>query len=212
MLPKFDNLIKLLTEDPDSLIKDGRSEIYYNSDAVTFGIVKNTILYQEGDDDNYSTHAGILSTLLRKVYDGVSKKETTFNMNSLDPVLHIGKSEYMLSDIEKIVSMADSGRSFFKASGRLWANSNVISFWTTQEKINKTHWSLIFKLLKNYNLNPLNVDYQFAGMLKDKLMSYDDIFSNKSELKSSITDKKLAELQAKGHLIGGKWGAALRKL
>ncbi len=227
MLSKFDKLISLLLEDPDySLHKK-----YDDEDAVTFGIILDTLFYKKYPENYHEggttyTHSDLLANLNRLLikhkHSSATQVKLPVDLQKLTARPYswniIGKLKYTLNDIDTKISQIGSARNILDSPGRFWIGDSVsipfLSFWVKKEQISRKNWNLIWKMLNEHNINKVDCQFQFIDMLDDDLLTYDEVFkwSARMKTKSKVSDKKIAEIKAKGHLIGGKWGAALRNL
>lgn len=84
--------------------------------------------------------------------------------------------------------------------GRMWKDSNIISFWNEKNNIN-LYFQLVFKFMKQAGMDPKKCAYEFAD--SKELYTYNNLKMDVAE-KDKLSPEELHALQAKKHLDKSK--------
>lgn len=212
------------------LVSDGEDtnfEVYFeNEEHVVFTQIGNCCflkrICKSLMDDCYYTHIELILEVIESFspYERVFKRKLNErNIEVIDinskckEIIRYMKENKCIdeSSLYEILGVSDEHKSldtpyvwddFYKQSGRLWEEYNVLSFWYPEGAINRRD---IDKIIELYNLDPSNLIITFFNeeSSKSHIKLYEEVYEESNNKMSGTTPAVLHTIAAKKRSITG---------
>ena len=180
-----------LKEDPDTIITGSKELYMHDSGTITFGITpNNSVIYYMALDDYKSKKIAIYPThkILAQIINSIDKPNN-MEHEYIKYIYHT-PNDKLIPPIHEVKSREDF------ITGRVWTKEKYISFWEPKDVVIK-HLKNITQFLKDLNLNPADVKFEFLDM-QEQFIPYKEL---SLDHKSTSSEEEQQTLKGKEHIL-----------